>query len=740
MAAVLVLTSVPELSVYAAFGGESNEEVSGGEFTEDVLDNDYLATPDLVINTCDDLRTFSANVSSGTTYEGKLIRLGADIAFDGVTLDNFPAIGLGNISDGFSGTFDGAGHTISGIVQVGAVGKIGLFRQVNEKGVVKNLTLKNCNFQAASDSGSFGMVGYNYGSIRNCVVENSAFKSNDSVTWDYTGAIAGQNYGTIDSCKNVATEIYAKSCGGGIAGYSGGSIMNCWSSGKVTVFSQYSRYRDYSDVGGIAGTTGKYNSSNATIVNCGNTGNVSNTNNHQYVDKCVGGIVGFAEYTTIQNSYNAGAVSATGNAYVYVGGLIGHVATGCMLGNSYYSLDRNDVAYGYTKVKPTELNVSAQTDSYMQSAGFTALLSNNRAANATWLPWTVANGSAYPQHVPVYMIDVASVSYGTVSCSYDSTYAGNSVTFSVTPATYYRVTGVSVTASGGQNVAVAASGNNFTFAMPASNVTISVSFAFSMPIADCRASLSAYSYTYDGKDKTPSVTVQNGATTLRKGRDYNVSYASNKNAGTGVVTITGLGSYTGTKTLTFTIYKADQVISGGASSYEKTVGAKAFSLNTKLKVGQGKLAYKSSNKKIAAVSSTGKVTIKAPGCAKITISAKGSMNYNAAVKTCNIIVKPKKPTLTGVKSLKGKQLQATWQKDSTVTGYMIEYATGSTFRNSRKVYITGGKKTSGIIKGLTATKKYYVRVYSFKTATVDGYKKNIYSVPSNVILSNKVKR
>jgi len=59
--------------------------------------------------------------------------------------------------------------------------------------------------------------------------------------------------------------------------------------------------------------------------------------------------------------------------------------------------------------------------------------------------------------------------------------------------------------------------------------------------------------TYNGSAQTPTVTVKDGTTTLVSGTDYTVSYSNNTNAGTATVTITGEGSYTGTKTANFTI-------------------------------------------------------------------------------------------------------------------------------------------------------------------------------------------
>ena len=67
--------------------------------------------------------------------------------------------------------------------------------------------------------------------------------------------------------------------------------------------------------------------------------------------------------------------------------------------------------------------------------------------------------------------------------------------------------------------------------------------------------LNPTTYTYDGTEKKPSVTVKDGENLLAVGTDYSFVYSDNINAGTGKATITGKGNYTGTKVLNFTINK-----------------------------------------------------------------------------------------------------------------------------------------------------------------------------------------
>lgn len=77
-----------------------------------------------------------------------------------------------------------------------------------------------------------------------------------------------------------------------------------------------------------------------------------------------------------------------------------------------------------------------------------------------------------------------------------------------------------------------------------------------LDISRYSASLSQYSYTSDGTEKCPDVTVTYGDKTLAAGTDFTVSYKDNVKEGTATVTITGAGNYTGIINTTFTITAA----------------------------------------------------------------------------------------------------------------------------------------------------------------------------------------
>lgn len=151
-------------------------------------------------------------------------------------------------------------------------------------------------------------------------------------------------------------------------------------------------------------------------------------------------------------------------------------------------------------------------------------------------------------------------------------------------------------------------------------------------------SLSKTKFVYNGKTQKPTVVVKDSKGKVIAKSNYKVSFSKGcKNAGTYKVTVKFKGQYSGKLTKTFKITKAKQVIT--ASNFTKVKGDKAFSINAKRSSGGGKLTYKTSNKKIATVSSKGKVTIKKAGKVTITITAAANKNYSKATKKITVTIK-----------------------------------------------------------------------------------------------------
>ena len=108
-------------------------------------------------------------------------------------------------------------------------------------------------------------------------------------------------------------------------------------------------------------------------------------------------------------------------------------------------------------------------------------------------------------------------------------------------------------------------------------------------------------FVYDGKVKTPTVTVTSADGKTVDSANYDISYANGrKDAGTYDVKVTFKGNYTGSLTTKFTIAKANQSLKIKSPKKKMKVGAKA-KIKIKANKGHGKVTYKVSNKKIAKI-------------------------------------------------------------------------------------------------------------------------------------------
>ena len=184
------------------------------------------------------LDLLATNVNAGTDYSGKFFKLGNDIAYSSSTAwdntelsneaNNFTAIGgvVSNTNYYFSGTFDGDGHTVSGIrITQKNKESQGLFGLIGTGGTVKNLTLSNARI-FSNKNGVGGIAGISKGTITNCHVTADV---NILGNGGYHGGIVGNNNGgTITGCTSAAALNRSGNYMGGIAGQSySGIVSNC---------------------------------------------------------------------------------------------------------------------------------------------------------------------------------------------------------------------------------------------------------------------------------------------------------------------------------------------------------------------------------------------------------------------------------------------------------------------------------------------------------------------------------
>ena len=129
---------------------------------------------------------------------------------------------------GYSGTFDGNGHTISGLqktISGGGGCDIGLFGITAEGSVICNVGIVNCIFSLIGGGGSVGGVcGQNKGTIKNCYNTGKVDGTPGQV-----GGICGTNNGTIKNCYNTGS-VYNGQESGGVCGLNceNGTITNCY--------------------------------------------------------------------------------------------------------------------------------------------------------------------------------------------------------------------------------------------------------------------------------------------------------------------------------------------------------------------------------------------------------------------------------------------------------------------------------------------------------------------------------
>ena len=211
---------------------------------------------------------------------------------------------IGSVSQPFTGTLDGDGHSVSGIYINSTANYQGLVGYLGEGGTLQNLGVKASYIKGVNSVG--GLCGRNDGNVTNCYNYNTGNVTGDG----YVGGLCGENYATVTNCYNSGSVAGSEGVGG-LCGYNDGPVTNCYNTGSVE--------GDYS-VGGVCG----YNDS-GPVTNCYNTGSV--TGNYAYV----GGLCG-QNYATVTNCYNTGTVTGTRD---YVGGVCGGNYVGGVCGGNY---------------------------------------------------------------------------------------------------------------------------------------------------------------------------------------------------------------------------------------------------------------------------------------------------------------------------------------------------------------------------------------------------------------------
>ena len=371
-----ITVTVAENAVATQAADASTEEPSGSGTAADPYQ----------IGNADQLMWFAAKVNGSTKKSTSILcaKLTSDIDLTG---KEWTPIGCYNsYSDCvyYGGTFDGGGHTVSGLTINNAKTYQALFSYV-KGGTIQDLTVKgSVKTSTKSSSYAAGIVSYgNPVTIKNCTnevdvtasakgyaagvcayvingskLESCTNKGMVSGYGDYVGGVAGTVTGsttTITGCFNhgvvtntgkpssyaystggiaggISTGVTVERCGntgnitstlkrtGGIAGSAGGTINACFNTGTIT------------GIYGVGGITGDSGTSDAKVTGCYNTGDVKGVSpsasfkdtNAKGIGGIIGGVGGTSYKASVSGCYNMGTVSnASTLTDITVGGIVG---------------------------------------------------------------------------------------------------------------------------------------------------------------------------------------------------------------------------------------------------------------------------------------------------------------------------------------------------------------------------------------------------------------------------------
>lgn len=264
-------------------------------------------------------------------------------------------------------------------------------------------------------------------------------------------------------------------------------------------------------------------------------------------------------------------------------------------------------------------------------------------------------------------------------------------------------------------VQVTGSTNNNTYSYYIGNASVSA-------IAD---------QTYTGYDIRPGVSVWLNGGYLYEGRDYTLTYTNNRNIGTASITITGIGSYYGSKTVNFRIVNQTNTTpqtTNLANAFISSISSKKYtgsSITPSVTVTLNNVTLKENQDYYLMYSSN-----TMPG--KATVTAVGTGNYTGSVKT-SFIIKPEKPVITGLRARNGK-VRITWMPATSVSGYEIYRSKSGSDYGFKKIAATKDGEMKSYVKKKLSKGTYYYKIRSY--IVVDGKK---YYSPYSSVKSVKVR-
>lgn len=361
----------------------------------------------------------------------------------------------------------------------------------------------------------------------------------------------------------------------------------------------------------------------------------------------------------------------------------------------YDNSDYNCMMYnGYERIPTVTIN-GINTNEFIITAsnniypGVATLVITGRGNNFT--------GTIYKN----YRIKANLAVYGNISAIEDQVYSGYQITPHVTvtcggnllnPGSDYTLTYRNNTNVGRATVTATATND--------SNYIGSVNGGFNISNTAGGMEITGYasSYTYTGYAVAPDVVVTMNGRVLNRGTDYTVTYSNNTNVGTATMTVTGIGSFSGTKTINYTIEakNIENCLTTAVDNYQYT--GSTYTPNVSVTDSStGKTLIAGTDYMITYSNNTN------PGTASITITAL-SKNYTGSKV---IPFKITSASVSGLRTsaIKNNSLKLAWSAQDYADGYQI--------CNSSNRVVATTRNNSYTVKGLTSCTTYRFKVRSY---------------------------
>ena len=409
-----------------------------------------ISSSTYAISNGDDLRKLASYVKAGNNCKNLTFQMTTDIDYSG--RNDYIPIGYDG-TNYFSGTFDGQGHTISGVNAVGS-NYHGLFGNMGSSGTIKNLIVANSSISGGILIG--GIVGENYGLVQNCHVLADVTVSVYNANADI-GGIVGANHGTVSGCTSAATISSNADHMGGIVGDNTDTLSNCLAVGATMTGGTHS--------GAVAGISSGTLSSNYYSC-CTSSGSTSGIG-------CNGADVSGAmplgdHIVTVSGNVTADAASKVYDISPYY-----QYAAGATVTLAY-----SDLPAGYRPVYTVTKDGTSETVAVSDAGTFTMPENNvTISATLTAIEYTITyngiDGATFSTEKNSYTIESATIAFDTptkAGYTFDGWFDNSGLTG-------YPVTTIATGSTGGVTLWAKWTENVLELANASSNATIIVDAA-----------------------------------------------------------------------------------------------------------------------------------------------------------------------------------------------------------------------------------------------------------------------